>query len=157
MGKPFFKYEYTGYHGCFSVCDLEIHKNLVICSSRADNKGTSITNMAEQLATDICKQFDITARDLIWIEHYREEQDARGHVWREETFSLVCFNLTGGGILSQNEKAFEFSNPRWITLSKAVVDALMDAHREPEEPPIDEWNDGRDFDEPYATEPSDKV
>lgn len=141
MGKPFFKYEFSGFHGCESVCDLEIHQNLVIFSSRPDNEGTSLTNMAEQLATDICKPFDITARDLIWIEHYREESDERGHIWREERFSLVCFNLTGGGFFSENEKAFEFSNPRWVSVEKSVVDALIDTHREPEEPPIEEWED----------------
>ncbi|MXV82380.1 hypothetical protein F4Z98_03320 [Candidatus Poribacteria bacterium] len=164
MGKPFFKYEYKGFHGCDSVCNLEIHQNLVICSSREDNKGTSITNMAEHLATAICKQFDITPSKLIWIEHYRAEptiersestrhSDVSGRF--RETYSLVFFNLTGGGVFDAN--TFEFSNPRWVSIEKVIVDALIDTHKDVEEPPISEWTDGKDFDEPYATEPEDRV
>lgn len=156
MGKPFFKYEYTGFHGCDCVCNLEIHNNLVICSERGDNEGTSITNMAEHLATAICKQFDITARELIWIEHYRAEPT----IERDENYSLVFFNLTGGGFFSQDEKAFEFSNPRWVSIEKVIVDALIDTHKETtetEEPTREDWTDGKDFDEPYATEPEDRV
>ena len=137
MGKPFFKLEYKGFHGCVSTCDLEIHNNLVICSERGDNEGTSITNMAEHLATAICKPFDITPRELIWIEHYRAEpsiersestrhSDVSGRF--RETYSLVFFNLTGGGFFSQDAKAFEFSNPRWVSIEKQIVDALIDTH-----------------------------
>lgn len=45
MGKPFFRYEYKGFHGCLSTCNLEIHNTLVICSERGDNEGRSVTNM----------------------------------------------------------------------------------------------------------------
>lgn len=145
MGKPFFKYEYAGFHGCVSTCDLEIHSNLVICSERGDNEGTSITNMAEHLATAISKQFDINPERLIWIEHYRAEPT----IERDETYNLVFFNLTGGGILAQDAKAFEFSNPRWVSIEKVIVEALIDTHSETEteEPPDTEWSDGKDFDE----------
>lgn len=141
MGKPFFRYEYKGFHGCDSTCDLEIYNNLVICSERGDNEGTSVTNMAEHLATAISKQFDITPRALIWIEHYRAEPT----IERDETFSLVFFNLTGGGVFASN--TFEFSNPRWVSIEKGVVEALIDTHKEVEEPPDTEWTDGKDFDE----------
>ena len=142
MGKPFFKYEYTGFHGCDSVCNLEIYNNLVICSERGDNEGNpSITNMAEHLATAICKQFDITPRELIWIEHYRAEP----LIERDETWNLVFFNLTGGGIFAQDAKAFEFSNPRWVSVEKSIVEALIDTHKntDTEEPPDNEWTDGK--------------
>ena len=149
-GIAFFKYEYKGdLHGCDSTCDLEIYNNLVICSERGDNEGRSVTNMAEHLATAICKQFDITPRELIWIEHYRAEQ----RIEREDTYNLVFFNLTGGGFFSP-DNAFEFSNPRWVSIEKVIVDAFIDTHSDAveEEPPDNEWTDGKDFDEPYATE-----
>lgn len=141
MGKPFFKYEYTGFHGCLSVCNLEVYNNLVICSERGDNEGTSITNMAEHLATAICKQFDITPTKLIWIEHYRAETT----IERDETYNIVFFNLTGGGVFDAN--TFEFSNPRWVSIEKVIVEALIDTHKAVEEPTISEWTDGKDFDE----------
>lgn len=122
MGKPFFKYSYTGFHGCDCVCDLEIYGNLVVCTERNDNEGTSITNMAEHLATDICKQFDITPSKLIWIERYPEDRDIRF----DESLSLVFFNLKGG---THFEKEFEFSKPRWVSVEKAVVDALIETHK----------------------------
>ena len=150
MGKPFFRYEYTGFHGCVSVCNLEIYNNLVICSERADNEGTSITNMAEHLATEtISKQFDITPSQLIWVEHYPATFDSRGYELHAESWSLVFFNLTGG---NHFEKVFEFSNPRWVSIEKVIVSALIDTHKEieTEEPPISEWTDGKDFDEKTA-------
>ena len=151
MGKPFFTFKYKGFHGCDCVCNLEIYNNLVIITEREDNEGTSITNMAEHLATAICKQFDITPSKLIWIEHYRAEPS----IERDETWNLVFFNLTGGGVFDAN--TFEFSNPRWVSVEKSIVDALIDPHKRVEEPTIEEWTDGKDFDEPYATEPEDRV
>jgi len=132
MGKPFFTFKYKGFGGCDCVCNLEVHQNLVICSEREDNEGTSITNMAEHLATAICKQFDITPNNLIWIEHYPPTIDDRGHELHAESWSLVFFNLTGGGIFAQDAKAFEFSNPRWVSIEKVIVEALIDTHSETE-------------------------
>ena len=117
MGKPFFKYAYAGFHGCESVCNLEIHGSLVIATEREDNEGTSITNMAEQLATKVCQSFDITPGKLVWIEHYPEQPD----IMYDENYSLVQFNLQGG---THFEKAFEFTTPRWVPIDKAVVEAL---------------------------------
>ena len=130
MGKPFFRYEYTGFHGCDSTCNLEVYNNLVICSERGDNEGTSITNMAEHLATEtISKQFDITARELIWVEHYPATRDDRGDEQHAERWSLVFFNLTGGGFFSADETDFAFSNPRWVSIDPKVVLALIETHQ----------------------------
>ena len=130
MGKPFFRYEYTGFFGCQCQCNLEIYGNLVICSEREDNGGTSITNMAEHLATDICKQFDISPNQLIWIEHYPPTVDSRGYVMHEESWSWVSFNLTGGGFFDAKENGFAFSNPRWGHIEKVVVDTLIETHKD---------------------------
>ena len=46
-----------------------------------ENEGTSVTNMAEQLATQICQEFDIEPKHLIWIEHYPDRQDIDG--WKD--------------------------------------------------------------------------
>ena len=109
-------YNFTGFHACACICDLEIIKNLVIAFEMPENEGTSVTNMAEHLATQVCKDFDIDPKHLIWIEHYPE----RGE-WKDypESFDLVSFNLNGDGV---------FSNPRWTGISSKVVDAFRETH-----------------------------
>ena len=107
-------YNYEGFHGCACICDLEITKNLVIVSEMPENEGTSVTNFAEQLATQVCREFEIQPKHLIWVEHYPERGD-----WKElgypESYDLVSFNLNDNGV---------FSNPRWTGITPAVVDAM---------------------------------
>jgi len=101
------EYKYQGFGGYDSKCHLDIYNNLVICTEYEDNEGTSITNMAEQLATMVCRDFDISHMFLIWIECY----DILG---MEKTCELVQFNLHDN----------IFSNPRWVRINQEVVDAL---------------------------------
>ena len=57
------RFDYEGYHKCESHCLIEIHKHekctLVIATEADDNPGTSVTNMAEHIATEVCKQYEI--------------------------------------------------------------------------------------------------
>ena len=90
------RYPYTGYHGCQSVCDLELivapdGAAFVLCTEIPDNPGTSVTNMATQLATKVCgENRAINPTRLTWIEHYPK----RGHrlsrkppVWAQVRFA----------------------------------------------------------------------
>ena len=70
-------YNYTGFHGCDSKCELQIINNLVIATEIPENEGTSVTNMAEHLATMVCQTFGIEPKHLIWIEHYPERANGR--------------------------------------------------------------------------------
>ena len=82
-------YDYKGFFGCACQCDIEVHRHtdfdVVVATEVPDNEGTSITNMAEQLATQVCKAFDIVPDRLIWIEHYPERPISR----REPFFDTV--------------------------------------------------------------------
>ena len=109
-------YTYKGFRGCESKCELEIISNLVIATQSKENTGTSITNMAEYLAMLVCNDFHIEPTKLIWIEHYPKRGEIHPY---PESFDLVCFNIDEDGI---------FSEPRWIPISKAVVDALRTTH-----------------------------
>ena len=50
---------YSGFHDCPSHCDLEVVRRsvtpLAICTELADNPGTSVTTLAEHLATRVCE------------------------------------------------------------------------------------------------------
>ena len=109
-------YTYKGFHGCESKCELEIISNLVIARQTPENTGTSITNTAEHLASMVCNDFHIDPKQLIWIEHYPERGDQHPY---PESFNLVSFNIDEDGI---------FSEPRWVRISKAVVEALRTTH-----------------------------
>ena len=125
-------YNYKGFHGCACKCELQIHKNLVIATEIPQNEGTSITNMADQLASLICEGFKIEPSELIWIEHYpdRELNERTGEYEIPEDFSLVTFK--------QEEKTSYltvgvatvsiFSSPVWHHIEKADVQGLIDAH-----------------------------
>jgi len=95
-------YHYEGYHGNPAMCGISIFGNTVVCTQLPENKGTSVTNLAEQIATDVCKEFRIDPERLIWIEHYPP-------VDRHEAFDLVHFNLIGS----------QFSDPKWTRIAKS--------------------------------------
>jgi hypothetical protein len=88
----FDRFEFRGLHGCDSICSLEIipvqaGRTVVIATELKDNFGTSITNVAEHLASHACDRFEIDPDKLIWIETYG--YSAPGE--RQRTFDLVTF------------------------------------------------------------------
>jgi len=89
---PIERFEYRGFLGCKCFCDLEIvrlidRRTLVIATEREDNPGTSITNVAEHLASNVCVRFGIEPEKLIWIEHYGYPDPLQ----RPRTYELVTF------------------------------------------------------------------
>ena len=71
------RHNYKGFWGCDSCCDIEVHrrsdgKHVFIATEVPANRGTSITNYAEHLATAMRKQHGLKPEDVIWIEHYPE-------------------------------------------------------------------------------------
>ena len=110
-------YNYTGFHGCECICNLEIIKNLVIATELNENEGTSITNMAEHLATLICQEFEIEPKHLIWIEHYPVRPGRSRQL--PASYDLVQFNLDSLGT---------FRDPRWTPLKPEIVTAFRNTH-----------------------------
>jgi hypothetical protein len=78
---------------------------VVICCIEADgNPGSSITNSAERIATQVCARFDIEADRLIWLEHYP-------HVSPPE-WDLVRF--------AHDPATGAFSAPQWTPMDDAL-------------------------------------
>ena len=75
MSRKIDRFEFRGFHGCQCVCDLEViqtadGRTVVIATEREDNSGTSVTNVAEHLASYVCDTFGMDPDKLVWIEHY---------------------------------------------------------------------------------------
>ena len=121
-----FRFDYRGYWNCESHCTMEIHGNLVIVTEADDNQGTSITNMAEHLATRVCHQFQIDPLKLVWIEHYRE----RGHEWMHKPITESWDFVTFQQIAEAEDGAPRLMKPIWSRITPDKVKELIEARGE---------------------------
>lgn len=101
-------YYFKGFGGCDSKCQYEIEKLdeikvKVTLTELGDNRGTSITNMYEQLATEIYQKYlsSMYIENITWIEHYI------GEGVFGETFDEVSLKWDGQ----------KFHSPKWKNLS----------------------------------------
>jgi len=85
-------YKYKGYWQQESHCYLERYNNIVLATEVADNPGTSITNMADNLATQVCKDFKIHPSNVVWIEHYTPKSYRNSTGTQGEEYSIVWFD-----------------------------------------------------------------
>jgi hypothetical protein len=95
MSRKIERFEFRGFHGCRCVCDLEMipiadGRTVVIATEREDNSGTSVTNVAEHLASYVCDRFRIDPEKLVWVEHYGYPDPVNSKRRRE--FDLVTFH-----------------------------------------------------------------
>lgn len=103
-------YKYKGFHGCDSICDIKVYENIVVATELNDNQGTSITNMAEVIATDIAKKYYIKMRKLIWLETYNNPPlNNRAH-----------FDI----------KNNRFTDPAWEPITKEYIQDLIKDKKE---------------------------
>jgi len=114
--RPF---DYVGYHGCHSRCDLRVFTDetayLVIATERDDNPGTSVTNMAEHLAWAVWRYLECPAA-FTWIEHYRDRALFGGRPQFKETFDIVTFKRDARG---------RFFSPDWRPVTKSEIERLV--------------------------------
>ena len=113
-----FRYDYKGYWNSDAHCYLDIKrfpdKVVVIATETGDNEGTSITNMAEHIATQVCRDFDIDPQSLVWIELY-DTESYRGANEERDEYDLVTFDWNGR----------QFSKPKWKHLTRSELYALI--------------------------------
>jgi hypothetical protein len=102
------RYEYKGWTNTTGVCGIEVFGTTVICTQFPENRGTSITNMAESLAAQISEKYSIPLHDLIWIEHYPADALFAAN------YKVVAFDMVQGRVL----------NPRWQEIEPQAVDLL---------------------------------
>jgi len=108
--------EYKGHRPFIGLCRLRIYKigrqkPVVIVTQFPDNPGTSITNVAESLATHVyTTELKSPPEGMLWIEHY----SALGHP-KPEIYSQVSFRHECG----------EFTDPEWSELTAEEVKFLV--------------------------------
>lgn len=111
-----FRYDFKGYHNWESFCYLDIMGNVVMATqSNEDGAGTSVTNMAADLATRVCLEYGIPMDQLVWIEHYDRDDSWRAVDHRPDTFDIVEFTLRNN----------RFSKPDWTHVEPKVIRQLL--------------------------------
>lgn len=78
-----FQHEYKGYHGTPSTCSVRVFSDEAHIIYFEDlNHGTSVTNMSEQLATEIVNLLKLSPEDCRFFETYdREDFDEITYDW----------------------------------------------------------------------------
>ena len=113
-------YEYLGYGQQMAYCDLEVYDladghTLAIVTELDDNPGTSITNRAEGIFTQLMQVFNLDKPEkLVQIEHYRKDS-----VLPEHWHRVTCASYDPG--LKQ------YLNPEWEPLSYQEVQGLINS------------------------------
>jgi len=91
---------------------------IIVCSEVRDNPGTSVTSMADVIATAIWH--DVEPPPLTrfrWIEHYSAQGMILSTALQQETFALVTFQ--------HNAATGHLEDPRWLRITQADVEALI--------------------------------
>jgi len=121
---------YRGYWSDGGKCRIRIYQEdgrapMVICSQLPDNDNTSVTNMAEYLATEVADRHSLHA-PLTWVEHYPEHEGEIGE------WSLVSFSswevrdVRLGGVVRRR-----VGRPAWSYLTPAAVARMIVGDRRP--------------------------
>jgi hypothetical protein len=106
-----FIFDYDEPHNFRAVCGIQVfkidnsQKVMILATELKNNPGASITNAAENIATEIIRLVDIQYDNMIWIEHYKRENE-------EDTFDYVKFECNSNNVLS---------NPEWIGCNETIV------------------------------------
>ena len=69
-------YEFTAATGATATCGLHIVREgtqlVVVLTELPDNPGMSVTNAAEEIASQVRREFGLDPDQTRWIEHYPE-------------------------------------------------------------------------------------
>ena len=117
-----YEHSFKGLWSCDSICRIRIYEGcgeqagmtIVLATELSKNEGTSLTNWAEHLATEVSRTHEITPNRLLWIEHYEDRGCFMGeHPQFKEHFDRVTFELNQRG---------EFIHPKWIRFKKETIE-----------------------------------
>ncbi|HEU4327621.1 MAG TPA: hypothetical protein VFS21_31060 [Roseiflexaceae bacterium] len=119
-----FLHRYRSPLGTPAICRVRLYQAAsgLLVAIASELAGTapsaSITNVAEELATQIRSQVAPSGQGFVWIEHYPAWLSARG-----ETFDRVLLKWDGAAYIE----------PEWRPTTRAAVEALIGEALEHEE------------------------
>jgi hypothetical protein len=111
-------FDFEGLWGIASRCGLKhVSKDgkdiIVVSELYKDNPGTSITQVSTSLAMQICEKFNISLKNLIYIEH-SPDMNSRLSFYNENYY-LVEFDIRGG----------KLSDPKFKKLSEEELKSFI--------------------------------
>lgn len=117
---------YRGLFGSEAKCRLRVYEEtekppVAIATELPDHPGTSVTNGAGPLATEVGALLERPEAGMVWIEHYPKHGEGRGSD-EQESFDLVTFSATASG----------FVDPKWRRLTTEEVERLIEGTLESE-------------------------
>lgn len=97
-----FIYNFKGYGGCKSQCQVNVIEDngVKIVVFTDIGVGTSVTNMSEQLATDMVHKLNLDPETTLFAERYRPGK-------KDETLDQILYKWDG----------VKYSKPEWRPLS----------------------------------------
>jgi len=115
-------YEFTAATGVKASCGLRIvrdgEQTVVVLTELPDNPGMSVTNAAEEIATQVRREFGLDPDQTRWIEHYPKWQH---HIHRQlHTESSIYDEIIYTWI------DYEATQPEWQRLTYEEVEILLD-------------------------------
>ncbi len=124
-------HHFRGLHGCPSVCRIRVYRGsagatiIIATELEGENRGTSITNAAEVLATALERRHcPDPGERLLWVEHSPPRAGAGRRPACRAHFALVTFTRADDGTLHR---------PHWRHITSEelgeVLERLVDAER----------------------------
>jgi len=112
------QYHFKGKWDVSSICGIKVvektTQTIVIATNLYEtNPGTSISRWSAQLATSVCKDFNIDQGKLVFIERNPDRKSKLD--FYQETFDIVEF-------IREND---HFTEPVWKRISREEVDSLV--------------------------------
>jgi len=137
-------FRFKGFWDCESECEIAFFRGpltgwsllpsetadiVVMATELPDNNGTSITNMAENLAVLACREFHIDPSRMLWIEHYPDRREDAADEAGAESWELVTFLET------VQPDGISLHSPQWRRLRPDELSTLTKHAVQPEQCP----------------------
>jgi hypothetical protein len=101
--------------GACRIRIYDVGHRVVVIATDLD-EGPSVTNAAEEIATQVVAQFGIDVERLVWVEHYRRlDTRARPGTALGEEYDLVIFEWDGE----------HFTHPDWTYSNRQEIEELV--------------------------------
>ncbi len=93
------EYWFRGIDNCPSKCRLEIiragGRMVVVTTDVGDNPGSNVSKALEPLVKQVCRDFALEPKQLVWIEHFAHQGVLP--TLDKRTWDLVFLNIRGEG------------------------------------------------------------